>query len=182
MWQKSDQSQLVDGRGRVGILTLTLSVYRQWPYSLHSFRTHLLYSHKNLFSLFRWILRAYTHHYLHRSEIIISIISDVISRVKRVRYKTVKQSYTENSQTKCWKIWKFFSCTVKRVNYRSTSMAFYYMNTEARNICCSGYQEVENQCQPVCRFECDRGNCTSPDVCQCLPGWLGRSCDERETS
>ncbi|KAF5281796.1 hypothetical protein FQR65_LT14523, partial [Abscondita terminalis] len=49
-------------------------------------------------------------------------------------------------------------------------------------ICCSGYKpkaHVALKCEPVCDNGCVNGNCTSPNVCVCLPGHirdLGNNC------
>uniref|UniRef100_A0A1Y1L313 EGF-like domain-containing protein n=1 Tax=Photinus pyralis TaxID=7054 RepID=A0A1Y1L313_PHOPY len=50
------------------------------------------------------------------------------------------------------------------------------------SICCSGWKpkpHVANKCEPICDNGCVNGNCTAPNVCVCLPGYvrdLGNNC------
>jgi hypothetical protein len=41
-------------------------------------------------------------------------------------------------------------------------------------VCCEGYGGTG--CYAQCSPSCLNGECTSPDNCECLPGWEGPTC------
>ncbi|EDW52069.1 GM16709 [Drosophila sechellia] len=43
-------------------------------------------------------------------------------------------------------------------------------------VCAQGYREEQGACLPVCSQGCVRGNCVSPDQCQCDFGYVGANC------
>ena len=43
--------------------------------------------------------------------------------------------------------------------------------------CCPGYEARAGQCEPRCSAGCVHGVCEEPEVCSCLPGFSGFSCD-----
>jgi len=52
--------------------------------------------------------------------------------------------------------------------------------TRVQNIptCCPGYTGKVGACVPICTEECERGECTAPEICTCEAGYSGNTCQE----
>ncbi|KAK9730529.1 hypothetical protein QE152_g14449 [Popillia japonica] len=45
------------------------------------------------------------------------------------------------------------------------------------DICCPGYIETDEQCEPHCDLQCVHGNCVEPNKCSCFNNYTGDLCD-----
>ncbi|XP_035227791.1 protein draper-like, partial [Stegodyphus dumicola] len=64
------------------------------------------------------------------------------------------------------------------IKYVETNKTYSVIKTKRYQVCCKGYEKVNEICEPICIGGCGHGECKSPGTCLCDKGWKGSKCTE----